>query len=358
MGSRARSGLIGWIGAILVACAAFGGCKTGGPVTPYDKPRPAVEGDLIVQAFDKGLAVSGATVEVLEPTGDTQTASTDAQGQALFNFKYDLFQLKDLPPFSITFPTQGIYYASRILHAPEKGQNIVTFWSKDNRLEAVPQNGVSYSYNLQNDLVFDLRYERPGNLAVPVSLAVQNLPSGWVVNYEKETIGDASFDSAATITVPAFSYKQPTLTFDGFRFDGENYVFSSPCTIYRGFPINVWSSASWTASFVSVNTWNISGYWGFATGNAANVPWSCYARIGIYGVDGQYYYSASSSFTGNSGSQPWSLVNYNCGSHNCTGEVQIEMYAHNPDVGTYYILYRTGTIILGGGSFTLPTQSF
>jgi len=244
-------------------------CKNSGPSTPYDMaftatPTPVAQitGPLNVVVQDNSQAVTGLQVLAIPPSGSvTYSQMTGIDGHAQFN-----------PPslevgnWSIVVPAQtprpyAQSSASLLVSSPNQA---VTFIASQPTVGITPTGNTSYTSTNGGIVQYDLRYDQPGNLLVPVKLKFSTMTANWTAASSPGTIGFTGSSNASLTVVgvscvdlsPSFAVTlldlMPTPTIRGF---------SSPQTITKAFSSGV--TVRWTQGYFSnasyCNIWKVSG---------------------------------------------------------------------------------------------------
>lgn len=269
---------------LLTPLALVWGCKKGGPAQPYDVKLPNTAGNLIVAVRDNnGAGVTNVGVKITDYLGQVFNGTTDFTGTTAFNFDYAKYYVENPnPSFTVEIPTQGRYNDSLCSLVPKNGQNSFVFTASPSLSVVVPPSApTSYSYNVTNNLVCNVNYDNGGNLQVPISIAAQNVPSGWTVNYNNQILGGSVTQGSVTFVIPTSEYRQPPVSIVGFYANDSTpslYVWSPAFNITRGFPVSVCCHVSLTFGqsnpfqngqpFIALTSSSFS----FSTVNGGNIP--------------------------------------------------------------------------------------
>lgn len=285
---------------------------------PTSTPTPTT-GNFNIYVVDGTSPISGVTVFLVDPSGNTSTSITqNVVGFSAFNIpnvtngiwtagvsQQSYFGYSTMP-ITVTGNAAGNYY----LTAPIQSLAVSNISSSQ-----------SYPYNTGTKLAYGVSYVQPGNLNEPVSLSCYppgSLPTGWGVTFYPSILGTeiGANSGTVTVTIPPSpcTINQPVFYFTGIKFNSTNsqpnYIQSTPQTITKNF----------TSNFQLIQTFvrPASGFTGpvslkvsssFDCGNSWNISWTVY-----YVSSGATAYSGSGSASnGNSiyvGSFNDSLTNY------------------------------------------------
>jgi hypothetical protein len=350
---------------------AIFGCKKGGPAQPYDAKLPNTTGNMVVgvsqeEASGTITAQKNITIKVTDYLGSVFSKETDYTGMVSFNFDYAKYSVDQAAPlFKIEIPKQGHYNDTICDYVLKDGPNTFLF-TNDPVLSVAPSSGMplSYSYNITNNICYNLVYDKGGNGDIPISLAAQNVPSGWTVNYENQILGGSVTQTAVTFLIPQGEYRQHPISFLGYFENGPvtaSYVDSAALTIMRAFKISLDTSTAVTISLA--NDWysgcnflalRSSGFHVSNT-NGANITWNYYYKLsgnpaGNCG-NAYIYTEKNGSFVGG-GDFIWPDSGHDICLNTGMSE---ELHIWNNDVGDYH--YLGGSIATGGSSTNTVTYS-
>jgi len=262
-------------------------CKKGGPAQPYDVKLQGTSGNLDVVVTRQGSIQIGVTVLIVDNKSVTYTSVTANTGIANFTFDYAKYFVEQTvaPSFNIIIPEQEHYAYSSVPFTPVNGPNTFTY-SNDPTLTTIGTSSSpqSYTYNATNTLWFVNIYDKGGSGNIPISQVIQNLPSGWGLNYGDQVLGNGVTQTGVTFTIPQYEYRQAPISFWGLYADNpvttlHPYVSSQLFSITRGFPVslqvstvaNVQRSLSMGGGpFVYVYSCGVS----FVTTNGSQIPWT------------------------------------------------------------------------------------
>jgi hypothetical protein len=234
----------------------FDGCNSkNGPATPYDlpfTPTPTeiahVYGPVMVSVVDKGLAVKGVTVLAIPPSGSTTfSGPTTTTGIVTFNPPY-----LEVGNWTFTVPQQtGFPFAtSNTTMAVTAANEQANFNSAGATIQMTPPAAAAFSSTSGGVFVYGLNYNQPGNLLVPVKLAISSMPPNWSGVSSPATLGySASGTGGVTITGASCVDSSSSFAVTALDFEPTPYprANSAPQTITKNFTSNV------------TVTWNTTG---------------------------------------------------------------------------------------------------
>ncbi len=257
------------------------GCNNkNNPSTPYDlpfSPTPTqiahVYGPVMVSVVDKNLAVSGVTVLAIPPSGAaTFSAPTTTTGIATFNPPY-----LEVGNWTFIVPQQaGFPFASSTTTMPVSiGNEQANFNSAGATLQLVPPVPAAFSSTSGGVFVYGVTYNQPGNLLVPVKLAISSLPHNWSGVSGPASLGySASVTGAVTITGASCVDSSPSFAVTALDFEPTPYprAISASQNIAKNFTSNVtvtWNTTGLNNSFCS-NGYVIGIVYGTLTVSTSN----------------------------------------------------------------------------------------
>ena len=294
------------------------GCESKlGPSTPYDlpfSPTPTqiahVYGPVMVSVVDKNLAVQGVSVLAIPPSGSaTFSCPTTTTGISTFNPPY-----LEVGNWTFVVPQQnGFPFAPSTLTMPVSVANEqANFNSAGATIQLTPPVPAAYSSTNGGVFVYGLTYNQPGNLLVPVKLALSSIPSNWSGTSSPATLGySGSGTGAVTITGASCVDSSPSFSVTALDFEPTPYprASSGPQTISKNFTSTVtvsWNVTDLNSDFCSNGTaiGIIGGTLTVSTSNACSS--SAIVSVGINA--GNCCYSQFQTPNGNTSS-------LNCGGH-------------------------------------------
>ncbi len=246
-------------------CVLWLGCakKAPTPTTPQSSipanqatytPTPVL-GSFIVQVNDRTGGVGGVTVIAIPPDNSvTYTVKTLTGGFAYVSPPY--IQVGN---WSLEVPAQKYFADSKISAPVSAAFQAVTFSSVSQSTTPTPaviyltptvpeqfnnSGGGAFTYNVV--------YQQPGNLLVPIKLSFPGLPNNWIPSYGPTSFGAVNPDFASiTITGSVCVDQAPSFAVTGMDLEPTPYVpagaFSSPQTIKKNFTSTLtvqWINAS------------------------------------------------------------------------------------------------------------------
>ena len=273
---------------VATAYLAAGCKKTNSPLGVYaplgaDVPTPSptpVQGNFDIYVLDNTIPVSGVTVFLVDPFGNTETPeiTQNVVGYAAFNVpnisngvwtagvsQQGIFGFSEMP-ITVTDNSAGNYYFS----APYQSVSVWNISPLEN-----------YNYQVGEQLAYGVSYVQPGNLNEPVSMSnnvIGVFPAAWGVTFYPQVLGTGNGVNSGTVTVTVpvgnCTDEQPIFSFEATKLNNVQF-FSSPLTITKNFISTMkllWlnSPVSFTSDILlnltttndCTNTWNVQ--WHFS----------------------------------------------------------------------------------------------
>ena len=264
------------------------GCIKGNPVGA--DVSTLANTTITVLVFDGTTAQNGVTIQATDPSGNTTTQVTGANGQTAFPAKL-------AGQWTLTVPTQGNFYLSTAnvnVAAGTVGPS-VSFTAQGQQLILAPVTPETYGISGAN-ISYTITYSDSGNLAEPVSLFMTGpiTQTGWTYNFNYPVLGSTNNTSQLNIVVPQGSYQQPTFTIQALRMNGTLLTSSATRAINRNYSIQtnfyLDTIANGSAQFSNVCSPSISpttmiGNVSLSTVNAGDNTTAWVASLNISGLN-------------------------------------------------------------------------
>lgn len=247
----------------------FWGCKKATPTdpnsasstSPTNQATPTstpVLGSFIVQVNDYNGGVKGVTVYAVPPSGGaTYTTTTQTGG-----FGYVSPPYIEVGNWNLEVPAQKYFGDSKISAPVSAAFQTVTFTSAGSAtIYLTPTtNPEQFSNTGGGAFTYNMVYQQPGNLLVPVKPTFSGLPNNWT-GTGPTTVGLAQNEQDSITIIGSVCVDQaPSFAVTGVDFEPTPHVplgaNSGPQTISKNFTTSV--SVQWySPNFSNVSTCNL-----------------------------------------------------------------------------------------------------
>jgi len=349
---------------VLIVCISLGCNGKSSPSTPYDlpfSPTPTqiahVYGPVMVSVIDKNLAVHGVTVLAIPPSGSaTYSGPTTTTGIVTFNPPY-----LELGNWTFVVPQQnGFPFAPSTITMPVSVANEqANFNSAGATIQLTPPVPAAYSSTNGGVFVYGLTYNQPGNLLVPVKLALSSMPNNWSGTSSPATLGySGSVTWAITITGASCVDSSPSFSVTGVDMEPTPYprANSIPQTIAKNFTSTV--TVSWNTTGLNTDFCNngtvIGIVYGTLTVSASNAcPSDAVVSVSMNAGNCCYSRFATPNGSPSAANCGGGSVNFGPGSYSCEidsgatwGQLNCSFLGHSntvnvPTSGSVQILSAT-----------------
>lgn len=215
-----------------------------------------------VQDLDKKVPFSNVIVLATQPDGAaTYPATTGIDGRAAFSPSPVQSGI-----WTFTIPQQNgfPFITSKMTQALTMANQTVNFSAGKAVISLMPTSLTAYYSNSGGIFTYNLTYQQPNPLCIPVSLTFSTLPINWNVSYGPTTLGKMPIDQVSvTITTLGCVDESPIMditAIDETAPTGFARSISSPITITKAFSSKVEAVYNFSYSVNTVHTMTISGF--------------------------------------------------------------------------------------------------
>jgi hypothetical protein len=240
-----------------------------------------ITGSINAIVQDNSQAVTGLQVLAIPPSGSvTYSQLTAIDGHAQFN------PLSiEVGTWSFVIPAQtprpyGNSMATMSVSAPNQS---ITFIASQPTVGITPTSNTSYTSTNGGIINYNLIYNQPGNLLVPVKLKFSNLPTNWTAGSSPVTIGFTNVsNSSLTVTGVNCVDQSPSFAVTTLDLIPTPTIrsWSDPQTIAKAFTSTV--TVSWTTTGINNNFCGNGTLIGIITGHLdVSVSNACASNVAV-----------------------------------------------------------------------------